>query len=98
MPAYVLALYGTPDDPAAFDAHYEAIHVPLGRPMPGLRGGGISAGPALAPDGSVAFHQVAVLEFDSLADAQRALASPQGQATAADAANFITGGVTVAMF
>jgi uncharacterized protein (TIGR02118 family) len=98
MPAYLLALYGNPEDPDAFDAHYEAAHVPIGRTFPGPCGGGISAGPAIAPDGSIVFHKVAVLEFDSIDHAQRALASPEGQAAAADAANFVTGGVTVAMF
>ena len=94
MPAYVLALYGTPDDPAAFDAYYEAKHVPLAQMIPGLRAFGMSNGRALAPDGSVAHHHVALLEFDSLDDARRAFGSPEGQATAADLANFATGGVS----
>ena len=98
MPAYVLALYGTPDDPAAFDAYYEAKHVPLAQMIPGLRAFGMSNGRALAPDGSVAHHHVALLEFDSLDDARRAFGSPEGQATAADLANFATGGVSLAMF
>ena len=38
---------------------------------------------------------VAILEFDSLAAIQAATASPQGQATAADLANFAGAGVDI---
>jgi uncharacterized protein (TIGR02118 family) len=98
MPTYVLALYGAPDDPAAFDDYYEAKHAPLARKIPGLRSFGMSNGRAFAPDGAVAHHRVALLEFDSLDDARCAFASPEGHATAADLANFATGGVSLAMF
>ena len=42
-------------------------------------------------------YLVAVLEFDSLASIGAAMASPQGQATAADLANFASVGVDVMM-
>jgi uncharacterized protein (TIGR02118 family) len=38
---------------------------------------------------------IATLTFDSLADIRAALASPEGHATAADLANFATGGVSL---
>ena len=38
---------------------------------------------------------IATLTFDSLADIRVALASPEGQATAADLANFAMGGVSL---
>ncbi len=98
MPCYVLALYGTPEDPAAFDAYYEANHVPIARALPGLRQFEVSSGRVLSPDGSVAHHQIALLQFDSLDAARQAFASPEGQATAGDLANFASGGVSIAMF
>jgi uncharacterized protein (TIGR02118 family) len=42
-------------------------------------------------------YLVAMLEFDSMAAIQAAMASPQGQATAADLANFAMAGVDVQM-
>lgn len=30
------ALYAQPTDPAAFDLHYERVHAPLARELPGL--------------------------------------------------------------
>ena len=43
-------------------------------------------------------HLVAELTFDSLADIDAAFASPEGQATAADLANFAQAGVTILIF
>jgi uncharacterized protein (TIGR02118 family) len=98
MAGYILALYGEPTDPDEFDAYYDATHVPIAARIPGLRGGGVSVGPALAPDGTKVFHRAGVLVFDTLDAARAALATPEGQETAADLANFATGGVTLAMF
>jgi uncharacterized protein (TIGR02118 family) len=98
MAAYLLVLYGPQADPAKFDAYYQSTHIPIAQTMPGLRGLDLSVGPITALDGSAPFHQVAVLKFDSVADIQAGLASPQGQATAADLANFVTGEVKLLPF
>jgi uncharacterized protein (TIGR02118 family) len=96
--AYLLVLYGPQADSAKFDAYYRSTHMPIAQKIPGLRGADISVGPISALDGSSPFHQVALLKFDSLADLQAGLASPQGQATAADLANFVSGAVTLVPF
>ena len=92
--AQVVALYHPPADPAAFERYYYATHIPIAKKIPGLRSYRISNGPVQALAGN-APHLVAILEFDSMADISSALASPEGQATAADLANFATGGVTL---
>lgn len=95
----VLALYGQPADAAAFDAYYFSTHVPLARTLPGLRGYEVSRGPVVGLlDGSRPHHLVATLSFDSAEAVQAALQSPAGQATAADLANFASGGVSLIMF
>ena len=43
-------------------------------------------------------HLVAILDFDSMADLSAALASPDGQAAAADVLNFASGGVTLLIY
>jgi uncharacterized protein (TIGR02118 family) len=96
--AQVIALYKKPVDPAAFDAHYHAKHIPLAKTLPGLRGHHISKGPIGTPAGEAPLHLVAVLEFDSVAAIQAALGSPEGAATAADLGNFAMAGVDLLMF
>lgn len=96
--AKLIALYRHPKDPAFFDDYYRSRHVPLARAIPGLRSYEVSAGPVGTPAGPAPFHLVAELGFDSMADLRAALASPQGQATAADLANFATGGVDLLVY
>ena len=96
--ARIVALYDTPKDPAAFDAYYETTHVKIAQRIPGLRSIELSKGPIVTPAGPASYHRVGTLRFDSMADLQQALASPEGQATAADVMNFATGGVTLLFF
>ena len=92
--AQVLVLYNTPVDPAAFDRYYRQTHIPLAQKIPGLRSYSISHGPVQALAGN-APYLVAILTFDSMADLGAALASPEGQAAAADLPNFASGGATL---
>jgi uncharacterized protein (TIGR02118 family) len=95
--AQVLILYNTPVDPAAFDRYYHQTHIPLAQKIPGLRSFVISKGPVQALSG-IAPHLVAILQFDSLADLNAALVSPEGQAAAADLPNFASRGATLLIY
>jgi uncharacterized protein (TIGR02118 family) len=92
--AKILVLYHPPADPAAFDKYYHETHIPLATRMPGVRSCVISAAPPRVLAGHPAYL-VAELTFDSMADLDAALASPEGQTTAADLANFAQAGVTM---
>lgn len=92
--AQLLVLYNAPADPAAFDRYYREKHIPIARKVPGLRAYLISSGSVQALAGS-APYLVAILTFDSMADLNAAVASPEGQAAAADLANFASGGATL---
>jgi uncharacterized protein (TIGR02118 family) len=84
MTALFLALYETPADPGAFGRHYREVHIPLARQLPALRRytlGGDAAAVRGAP-----YYLVAELEWDSMEDLRAAFASPEGRATADDAA------------
>ncbi|WP_244816578.1 EthD family reductase [Caballeronia sp. Lep1P3] len=96
--ATLVALYKTPSDAQAFDAHYTSTHAPLAKKMPGVRSYTVSAGPVSVAQGESPYHLVALLQFDSLDAIQSALGSPEGQATAADLANFAQAGVELLMF
>jgi uncharacterized protein (TIGR02118 family) len=91
--AMLIALYGTPNDAVAFDQYYYQTHAPIAKRVPGLRNYQVTRGPVMSPGGASAWYLVAMLTFDSMQAVQAALASPEGQATAADLANFATGGV-----
>lgn len=80
-----LALYETPADPAAFDRHYREVHIPLGRRLPGLRRYVVGRDIA-AVRGGAPYYLVAELEWDTMDELRAAFASPEGRATAADAA------------
>lgn len=96
--AQLVVTYGKPADPAAFDAHYRDVHIPLARAIPGLRRFEITEGQVITPEGPSDVHLIATLTFDSLADIAAAFASPQGQAAAGDVAGFATGGASMLMF
>ena len=84
MTAHFLALYETPADPGAFDRHYREVHIPLGRRLPGLRRYAVSRD--LAAVRGVPYYLVAELDWDTMDELRAAFASPEGRATAADAA------------
>jgi uncharacterized protein (TIGR02118 family) len=96
--AKLIALYKTPTDPDAFDSHYFAKHAPLAKTVPGLRRYEVSVGPVASPQGASPYRLAAVLSFDSMDALQQGLASAEGQATAADLANFAQAGVELLVF
>ena len=95
--AKLFAIYQHPKDAAAFDKYYYNTHVPLAKTIPGLRSYEVTRGDVMGMAGKHSAYLVAVLEFDSLAAIGAAMASPEGQATAADLANFAPSGVDVMM-
>ena len=96
--ARLLVMYSKPADAAAFDAYYFKKHVPLAKTIPGLRSYEVNAGPVATPEGPSPYHLVAILTFDSMAAIGAAFASKEGQATAADLANFAQAGAQMQMF
>ncbi|SDN99930.1 conserved hypothetical protein [Klenkia soli] len=86
--------YGHPADPAAFDEHYRSTHLPLAEKLPGVRGLRALHTASLGED-PAPYHLVVELTFDSLDQLRTGLGSPQGQAAAADLANFADGGATL---
>lgn len=96
--ARLVVMYKTPKDKAAFDKHYTEKHIPIAKKIPGLRKFELSQGPIATPAGPSGFYLIATLHFDDVAAIQKAFASPEGQAAAADVQGFATGGVEMAIF
>ena len=89
------ALYGHPQDPAAFDRYYQEVHAPLGLKIPGLKGWTVDKPMAINPQEQSPYYLIATLYWENMQAFQEAFQSPEGQATAADVQNFATGGVTL---
>jgi uncharacterized protein (TIGR02118 family) len=85
-----LVLYETPEDPAAFDKHYNEIHIPLAKQLAGLLRYTVSRN--MAPGrGSKQYYLVAELDWESPEAMRAAFSSGIGRQTAADVANFAPG-------
>jgi uncharacterized protein (TIGR02118 family) len=89
------ALYGHPQDPAAFDRYYQQTHAPLATKFPGLKGYTANKPASLNPQEQSPYYLIAELYFESMEALQVALQSPEGQAAAGDTQNFATGGLTL---
>ncbi len=88
-------LYHHPEDPAAFDKHYDEVHVPIANKIPGVQRYTVSR-PAPDPEGNKpAYHLVAVLDFEDEAAFGAGMGSAEGQAAVADLPNFAGAGVTM---
>ena len=96
--AKLIALYKTPSDPGAFDAHYFSNHVPLAKQISGLRRYEVSTEPLVTPQGDSPYHFAAILSFDSMDALRHALASPEAQTAVSDLANFAQAGVELLIF
>ncbi len=89
------ALYGHPQDTAAFDRYYQETHVPLALKIPGLQGYIANKPISTDPQQPSPHYLIAELYFENMAVLQAAFQSPEGQAAAADTQNFATGGVVL---
>jgi uncharacterized protein (TIGR02118 family) len=84
MTVKLVVLYTTPDDPAAFDEHYLAVHMPLVHKIPGLERAESGRFTAALDGGELTYHRIAELYFADDAAMGAAFGSPEGAATAAD--------------
>lgn len=84
MTARFLALYEKPAEPETFDRHYSEVHIPLMRRLPGLRR--YTVGRDVEALRGAPCYLIAELEWETTDALRAAFSSPEGRATAADAA------------
>ena len=87
----LMAIYGRPADPAAFKAHYEAVHLPIAERLPGVVDV-VHTFDVTDVTGGDAFC-VFTAVFRSRADLEAAMASEIGQELERDVPNYATGGI-----
>jgi uncharacterized protein (TIGR02118 family) len=90
----LLVLYGQPKDPAAFDKHYQEVHIPIARQMKGLKKWTVGKVTGTADGKPSPYYYIADLYMESRADFEQLLASPEGRSAIADIPNYATGGAT----
>lgn len=90
----LIALYKMPEDKAAFDQHYDEVHTPLVKKMPGLRKLEVARITG-APIGEPKHYLICDMYFDNQDAMNAALASPEGKATARDLMSFASTLVTL---
>jgi uncharacterized protein (TIGR02118 family) len=88
-------LYGHPKDPAAFERYYLDTHTPMALKVKGVRRFEVAKVVATADGSPPPYYRIADLYFDSVQHLQECLGSKEGQAAAADIANFASGGATL---
>ena len=82
----LMVLYQKPDDPAAFMKHFQELHLPLARAIPGLEKVEINA--VDMQIGAPRYFLISELHFRDRATLEGALKSPENRAAGADLANF----------
>jgi uncharacterized protein (TIGR02118 family) len=91
----LIALYNTPEETDAFDAHYRDVHTPIVSRYPNLRD--IRLSKVVGVGGrSSPYYLMAEMSFDSFGELDEALGSEAGAESARDLRNFA--GAGVAMF
>jgi uncharacterized protein (TIGR02118 family) len=94
-PIKLVALYNTPDDPAAFDDYYLNKHLPLFRQVPNYQRLELARVIATADGSPSPFYRVTEAVFADMATFQASLATPEAQAAVADVVNFASAGATM---
>ncbi len=87
-------LYGHPTDQVAFEDYYANTHMPLAATMKGQERSEFTKFISAPDGGHLAYYRMAEFWFATAEDLQATMGSLEGQATAADLANFATGGFT----
>ena len=98
MPAQILVMYKQPTDTAHFDKYYVDVHTPLAKKIPGLNSLVVGRSPVSVNDDPSPYYLIAELNFDSMESLGAGMASEEGKVTAADLANFASGGVVILTF
>jgi len=83
----LVALFKRPTDTSSFEEHYDNIHIPLVKKMPGmmhLESSKITGAPMTIPQ----FYRIAEMYFENQRALNVAMVSPEGIAAAKDLMSF----------
>ncbi|MCF8572290.1 EthD family reductase [Gordonia sp. HY002] len=89
----VNVLYGEPSDPDHFTEYYRDTHLPIAAKIPGALNPTFAIN--VTADGPAPFWAIFSADFASSEAFAAGMGSQEGQAAAADIANYATGGATI---
>ncbi len=95
MSTKLLILYAQPDDEEAFLKHYNDVHMPLARTIPGLQKAVVNRVDASLTGGSAPYFIITELHFADQAAFDLAMASPENRAAGKDVMSFAKGKFTL---
>ncbi|SDE78448.1 conserved hypothetical protein [Pricia antarctica] len=87
-------LYGHPTDSVAFEEYYTKTHMPIAAKIKGYARFETTKFTGDTNGGKPVYYRMAELWFSSPEAMQTTMGSPEGQAVAADLANYATGSAT----
>lgn len=91
----LIALYKKPEDEAAFMKHYEDVHIPIVKTIPGLEKAVVNKIVASPMGGEPDYFMIAEMYFPDQATFDAAMASPENRAAGKDLMSFAKGLVTL---
>ena len=91
----LIALYKKPDDIQTFMDHYEKVHIPLVKKIPGLTRAVVNRVTASPMGGEPEYFLIAEMHYPDKATFNAAMASPENRAAGKDIGNFAKGLVTL---
>ncbi|MCH4150545.1 MAG: EthD family reductase [Sphingobium sp.] len=94
MTVKLIALYKRPEDEKAFLDHYENVHAPLARKVPGLEKLVVNRVTG-SPMGEAEYFLIAEMHFPDRATFDAAMASEENRAAGKDLMSFAKGMVTI---
>jgi len=83
----LIALYKKPEEVTDFDRHFDSVHIPLIRKVPGLRKLEVTRITG-APIGESKYHAMLELYFDDRDAMDRSISTPEGKAVLRDVMSF----------
>jgi uncharacterized protein (TIGR02118 family) len=92
----LIALYGNPVDPVAFDSHYAKVHTPLVQRVPGLAKLVLNRRVPPPWGGASEFYLIAELHFADEGSFTAAMTSAEMRAVSKDVRNFAADILTLA--
>ncbi|MCF8568080.1 EthD family reductase [Alicyclobacillus tolerans] len=84
----LIAMYRPPSDPAAFDEHYDSIHTPLVRKIPGLKKLEVTRMVGTPDRKAPAYYLMAQMYFENNDAFKAAMTSPENKAAGKDLMGF----------
>ncbi|EPZ52827.1 MULTISPECIES: EthD family reductase [Alicyclobacillus] len=84
----LVAMYKMPKDKEAFDAHYESVHTPLVKKMPGLQKVEVTRFVGTPMGTEPDYYLMAEMYFLNHEELKNSMKSPEGRAAAKDLMGF----------